>query len=95
MEPTDAGIINVHHDCVDGWHTFTSAHLPGLYVVGRQDDLEELYAEVPTVIEALVHADWGYRVQVVSVETFEEYVNALPASFRPNVRHYSVQKLAA
>jgi hypothetical protein len=40
-------IISVRHKYDDGWHTFTSPQVPGLYLVGKTEDLEGLYAAIP------------------------------------------------
>ncbi len=90
----DAGmIIDVMHECSDGWHTFTSTQVPGLFMTGEQNDLEEMYDEIPVAIAALTKADFGKDVLVVPVDTYTDYASRLPASHQP-VTHYAVKDLA-
>lgn len=88
-------IIDVQHECENGWHVFTSPHVPGLFLTGQQDDLEELYDEIPHVICALARADFGQDVVVEPVQTYLQYVEGLPDGFKPGVKHFSIQKIAA
>jgi hypothetical protein len=91
----NAMIIDVRHECANGWHEFTSPQVPGLYIVAEQDDLEAAYEDVPVVLALLIEADTGRKVTVKREPSYEEYVDALPESYRPSIRHYSVEKLAA
>jgi hypothetical protein len=87
-------IIEVRHDCEDGWHTFTSQQVPGLFLAGERQDLEELYEEIPQVIAALAKQDFGRDVEVTSVETYSDYAARLPESHLP-VKHYTIRDLPA
>ena len=89
-------IVDVIHDCKDGWHKFTSPQIPGLYIVAAADDLEEAYADIPRAIAELIFADRGRRPVVRAESSYAEYLKTLPASRRPSeIRHYSVEFLAA
>ena len=87
-------IIDVLHECEEGWHTFTSPHIPGLYLVGEQPHLQELYDEIPQVISTLAKADFGREVLVSLEKTYSSYLEELPDHYRPDVRHYSIQEAA-
>ena len=88
-------LIDVHHECVDGWHEFTSPHVPGLYIVAEKDDLEAAFEDLPVTIANLIKADYKIDVTVRLEHTYDEYVDNLPPEFRPSIRHYSIERLAA
>jgi hypothetical protein len=91
------GIIDVDHDCQDGWHEFTSPQVPGLYVVYEAKDIKDLetaYYDISTVIEALIYADYAVPVKVRPEKTFEQYHAGLPDTHRAR-RHYFVERVAA
>lgn len=92
---TTDGIINVLHECDDGFHEFTSPQIPGFYLVVPQDDLETAFADVPRVIEELIHGDYDVRVTVKQEQTYSEYVDGLPDTHKPVIRNYYVERLAA
>lgn len=87
-------IIDVRHECVNGWHEFTSPQIPGLYIVAEQNDLEAAYEDIPIVIAQLIEADTGKKVSIKREPSYEEYLEGLPWSFRPSM-FYSVEKIAA
>ncbi len=87
-------IIDVTHECSEGWHTFTSTQFPGLFVTGQQQDLEDLYAEVPLVIAALAKSDFDKHISVTPVQTYSDYAAGLPVTHRA-VSHYEIRDLAA
>jgi hypothetical protein len=89
------GIINVLHECADGFHEFTSPQIPGFYIVVGQDDLEAAFEDVPNVIRALIHADYGIRVSVTLEQSYSDYLDKLPESHKPTISNYYVEKLAA
>jgi hypothetical protein len=92
--PGDIGmIIEVRHDCADGWHTFTSDQVPGLFLAGERADLEELYEEIPQVIAALAKCDFGRDVEVTPAQTYSDYAASLPDTHLP-VKHYTIRDLA-
>lgn len=88
-------IINVLHECEDGFHEFTCPQVPGFYIVVRQDDLEAGFEDVPNVIRELIWADHGIRVSVTHAESYSEYLDKLPDSHKPSIRSYIIEKLAA
>jgi len=87
-------IIEVRHECAEGWHTFTSDQIPGLFLAGEQQDLEELYEEIPILIECLTRHDFGHQVEVTPAQTYLDYAASLPASHQP-VKHYTIRTLPA
>lgn len=87
-------IIDVIHECADGWHTFTSPQVPGLFLTAERNDLEEIYAEIPKAIEALTKADFGKSIRAKLVDSYTEYAATLPESYQP-VSHYEICDLAA
>lgn len=87
-------IIDVSHECTDGWHTFTSTQVPGLLLMGEQADLEELYDEIPLVIAALAKADFGKDITVTPAQTYTEYAASLPVTHQA-VTHYVIRDMAA
>jgi hypothetical protein len=94
-EDAEVSIISVVHEFEDGWHKFTSLEVPGLYMVVSAHDLEAAYDDLPRAIELLIFMDTSKRVSVRSEKTYREYLNNLPQSHRPEIRHYSVEPLAA
>ncbi len=88
-------IIEVKHEVSNGWHEFTSPQVPGLYIVAEMDDLEAAYEDVPMVIAQLIEADFGLKVVVEREPSYSEYLDGLPEAFKPSIRHYSVEKIAA
>jgi hypothetical protein len=88
-------IIDVSHKCSDGWHEFTSPQIPGLFLSAPQDDLVLVFEEIPVVIAELIKADTGMPVSVKAEQSYDEYVAGLPEEYRPSIRHYSVEKMAA
>lgn len=88
-------ILDVHHHCADGWHEFTSPQIPGFFLTAEQDDLEVAFDDVPVMIGALIEADHGVQVSVKLEQSYDEYVAGLPEGYKPSIRHYSVEKLAA
>jgi len=96
VKPTVDSIVGVAHEVDDGWHTFTSPQVPGLYMIGKSEDLEELYASVPKVIEELARADFGLIVKVTQRETFSSYIERMNKKFAAlELIHYSVTSEAA
>lgn len=87
-------IIDVRHECVNGWHEFTSPQVPGLYIVAEQNDLEAAYADIPEVLALIIEADTGKKVTIKREPSYEEYLAGLPYEFRPNI-YYSIEKMAA
>ena len=87
-------IIDVMHECGDGWHTFTSPHLPGLFLTAEQADLPAIYEQIPVAIAALAKADFGKDIVVKLVKSYSDYAAALPVTHQP-VSHYEVVDLAA
>jgi hypothetical protein len=90
-----ATIIDVIHECSEGWHKFTSPQVPGFYLVAERDDLERAYEDIPRSIEALIFHDRKERVTVRPEKTYSDYVASLPEAHEPAIRHYSVEKRAA
>jgi hypothetical protein len=88
------GIIDVDHQCEDGWHEFTSPQVPGLYVVIEAKDLKAAYYDISTVIEALIYADYATPVKVRPQKTFEQYHAGLPETHKGR-HHYFVERIAA
>jgi len=87
-------IIDVMHECADGWHTFTSPQVPGLFLTAEMAQLEEIYAEIPTAIAALAKADFGKDVKAELVKSYSDYAAGLPETHQP-VTHYEIRDLAA
>ena len=88
-------VITVTHECEDGWHIFTSAQMPGLFLTGRKEDLQEIYEGVPTVIADLARADFGREVMVSPEKTYSSYLETLPPTHLPPVSHYTIRPQAA
>lgn len=88
-------IIDVYHECDGEWHEFTSPQVPGLYVLAELNDLEAAYNDVPLAIKRIIEADTGQNVIVKVQQTYDQYEKKLPNHARPQVRHYSIEKLAA
>ncbi len=88
-------IVDVRHVCTDGYHKFTSPQVPGLYLIAEQEHLEEVYAEIPQVIAAIINADFKSDVQVTIQKSYAAYENELPPEFKPEFSHYSVVKRVA
>ena len=86
-------IIEVRHDCAEGWHRFTSEQVPGLFLAGMREDLEEVYDEIPQVIAALLKCDFDRDVEVTPAQTYSVYAASLPDTHLP-VKHYTVRDLA-
>lgn len=86
-------IIEVRHDCAGGWHTLTSEQIPGLFLIGEQADLAELYDEIPQVIAALLKCDFDRNVVVTPEQTYSDYAASLPQSHQP-VKHFTVREMA-
>lgn len=87
-------IVDVWHHRSDGYHKFTSPHVPGLYMVTETKDLTEVYQEIPTVIAALVKADFGFDVAVSREGTcalYHEITDHMPG---PTILHFSVSRSA-
>lgn len=88
-------IVEVQHECVDGYHEFSSRQVPGLYLVAEQNDLEAAFDDIPAVISALIRSDFGGEVAVEPTETYSEYADRLPDEMRSKVHHYSIARKAA
>jgi hypothetical protein len=93
--PPGKAIVTVLHEVDEGWHTFTSEQVPGLFLTGRDEDLEQLYESVPGVIADLAKADFGRDVVVLQERTFSYYVQSLAPASVPPVSHYSIDPQAA
>lgn len=88
-------IIDVVHQCSNGWHKFSSPHIPGFYMVAEQNDLEEVYSEIPSAIAALIAADFGMDVKLRVQTSYSAYLEELPEEYRPSVSHYVIEELMA
>jgi hypothetical protein len=93
-------IIDVTHECDDGWHTFTSEQIPGLFLTAHESDLENAYNDIGRAIEALILADYGWHVRVELKPVFSEYLKTLPPSHQPEPHsrrrlYYTVEDLKA
>ncbi len=89
-----ADIVDVWHQHSDGYHKFTSPHVPGLYLVTEAKDLAEVEQEIPVVIAALVKADFGYDVAVSRETTCSLYHEITDHMSGPNILHFSVARSA-
>ena len=92
---TGKAIITVLHESGDGWHTFTSEQVPGLFLTGREEDLQQLYEAVPNVIAELAKADFGSDVVVSQEGTFSSYMESFTPARIPPLSHYSIKTQAA
>lgn len=92
---TAKAIITVLHETHEGWHTFTSEQVPGLFLTGREEDLQELYESVPRVIAELAKADFGFEVIVSQEKTFSDYMESFIPARVPPLSHYSIKTQAA
>jgi hypothetical protein len=88
-------IVDVQHECAEGWHKFTSPQVPGFYLLAEQGDLEEVYDEIPQAIAALIFADFGIDVRLTAHKRYSDYLEELPEDYRPDLSHYVIEKLAA
>ena len=88
-------IIEVTHACSEGWHTFTSEHIPGLFLTVHEANLEAAFYDIPKAIEALIFADYKRRVQVRPEITYDEYLVTLPPSHKPTRKYYAIEELRA
>lgn len=79
-------IVDVVYEDVEGWHRFTSPHIPGLYVIVEPDQFWMGYEDVPRVIEMLAGADHK-RVAVRAVDS-------PPEKSKRKIIHYSVESIA-
>jgi hypothetical protein len=80
-------IVDVVYEDVEGWHRFTSPHIPGLYVIVEPDQYWMGYEDVPRVIEMLASGD-DKKVAVRAVDR-------PPGNAKPKILHYSVESLAS
>ena len=83
-------IVDVWHHRSDGYHKFTSPHVPGLYLVTETKDLSDVYQEIPTIISALVKADFGYDVTVSREATCSIYHEITDHMAGPTILHFSL-----
>lgn len=90
-----AAIIDVVRVSEDGWETFTSPQIPGLYMVVESSDLEGAYDDLPRAIELLILNDTGKTVSVRAENTFGDYLKSQAAPGRSIIRHYSIEPVAA
>ena len=94
LSTTTDQIITVSHEHSEGWHTFTSEQVPGLFVTGRDEDLQGLYEAVPVVIAELAKVDFGRMVTVTPEHTFSSYMEEIRPTDIPPVRYYSIKSKA-
>jgi hypothetical protein len=74
-------VLNVRHEAHDGWHTFTSPNLRGLFLTGRAKDLDQLYDCLPTAIATLIECDTAGPFKVRPAKPFDRpNRNQAPAS---------------
>lgn len=89
-----ADIVDVWHHRTDGYHKFTSPQVPGLYMIGEDKDVDEIFEEIPILIAALVKADFGFEVSVSREGTcalYREITEHMPG---PAILHFSVARMA-
>jgi len=87
-------IVTVLHRHEDGFHTFTSPEIPGLYMVVTSDDLQGAYRDLPRALEKLIFADSGKRVRVEPAQTYDAYLKSRPDSHLAVTHHYQISKAA-
>jgi hypothetical protein len=92
---TQIEIINVVHECADGFHEFVSQQIPGLYIAVEQHDLKAAFDDIPHVIEELIFADYGIKVAVKHQQEYSEYLKTLPESHQPKIYNYRIELLKA
>lgn len=85
-------ILDVWHHRSDGYHKFTSPHVPGLYLVAEGRDLQEVYQEIPNVIAAIVKADFGHDVAVARENTCSLYHEVTDHMPGPTILHFSMTR---
>jgi hypothetical protein len=95
MAAVSEAIITVTHEADGGWHTFMSEQVPGLFLTGQDEDLQELYESLPAIIAALTRADFGVDVIVSQQATFTSYLDTLRPTHIPPTSHYSIRPQAA
>lgn len=83
--------IDVSHECADGWHTFTSDHIPGLFLTVHEANLEAGFNDIPQAIEQLIYADYGRKVKVEAQLTYDAYLVTLPESHKPTRHYYAIE----
>jgi len=95
MNMRDGQVITVEHIAANGWHEFTCDQVPGFHLVSQDEDLERAYLEVPEAIADIIESDEGTPMVVELENSYEEYLEKIPAAMRPSsVRHYSVKRAA-
>jgi hypothetical protein len=66
--------FRVDYKSREGWHVFTSASLPGLYVASQ--DPKKAYEDIGGAIAKLVELDTGIACRVTPELSFAEFVQA-------------------
>ena len=69
-------VVSVRHERSDGFHVFTSPEVPGLYLLGPDNDYQGLESTIPEAIINLAEADqrkpfrvrrvWPYSSEISS-----------------------------
>lgn len=59
-----AVVVSVRHEYADGWHSFTSRDVPGLWLAGPDEQFADLYQSVGPAISALNDARGKAPVRV-------------------------------
>ena len=65
--------IMIEYKHVEGWHVFSSAELPGLYVASM--DAREAFNDVATAIAKLLELNDGIKCKVEPELSFEDFIN--------------------
>jgi len=68
-------MIYAKYECVDGWHTFVSDELPGLYVTHK--DLKVAFEDVGPSIALLMRLDHGIECNVSPELLLSELLGAV------------------
>lgn len=64
----------------DGWHVYTCDKLPGLYVADRDDGVA--YLDVCESIKQLFLLEFGLKIEVEPLLSFEEFSATVPPEER-------------
>jgi hypothetical protein len=79
-QQTSAMEVVVNRRAKDGFYVYTSNLLPGLYVASRDDQVA--YRDVLESIKKLFLLDFGISVQVVPMESYEQFIAQIPPEER-------------
>ena len=75
MPDSHLSTITIDYRVIDGWHVFTSADVPGLYVAN--EDQEVAFDAVGPTIEMLLQLNENVRVEVRPAVTFSRFLDQM------------------